>query len=95
MIEKEWMDSKKEKGAGADSHAVRVDAGTGRGKVVDTPPAHLQEDEADEKAIEGEEGTMGGHLAVVDIDEVSEPGDGSPRLLGIPRPIVAPGFFGP
>ena len=29
------------------------------------------------------------------IDEIGYPGDGSPRLLGVPRPVVAPGFLGP
>ena len=38
---------------------------------------------------------MARQLAIVDVDQVSELGDGCPRLFGIPRPVMAPCLLGP
>ena len=65
------------------------------GQIIDAPPAHLKQDEGDDEHPKGQTLALTGELAVVDVDEVGEPGDGSPRFLGIPRPVVPPGFLGP
>ena len=63
---------------------IRVYASGGGGEVVDTPPAHLQQAEAEDEQQMSVEHTVCGHLAVVQVDEVAQPGDGGPRLLGVP-----------
>ena len=67
----------------------------GRRQVVDTPPAHLQEDEGDEEPPERCMAVAVGADAHMDISQVGEPRGSSPRLLRVPRPIVAPGLLSP
>ena len=78
------------------AQAVGVDAGAlGRGQVVDTPPAHLQEDEGDEEPPERCTAVAVRTDAHVDISQIGEPCRSSPSLLGVPRPVVPPGFLRP
>ena len=78
------------------AQAVGVDAGTlGRGQVVDPPPAHLQKEEGDEEPPERRTTIAVGADAHVDISQIGEPCSGSPSLLGVPRPVVPPGFLCP
>ena len=35
------------------------------------------------------------NVTIVDIDKIGNPGDGCPGFLGVPRPVVAPGFLRP
>ena len=55
----------------------------------------MQEDEGADEHPKGQLLAMARNMAVVDVDEVGNPGDGGPRLFGVPRPIVTPGFLGP
>ena len=84
-------------------------AANGTRQIVNAPPAHLQEHETDYQHAEGYFGILiaalafgrrlvsatNWQLAVVDVDEIAEPGDGCPRLLRVPRPVVAPRLFRP
>ena len=84
-------------------------AANGTRQIVNAPPAHLQEHETDYQHAEGYFGILIAALAfgqrlvgatnwqltVVDVYEIAEPGDGCPRLLRVPRPVVSPGFLGP
>ena len=65
------------------------------GQILDAPPTHLQEYERNEQDPEGETRPVGGYLPVMHMDEIGEPGDGCPRLLGVPRPVVPPCLLGP
>ena len=72
-----------------------MNAGTlGSGQVIDAPPTHLQEYERNEQYPQSELWLVSGYLSVMHIDEIGEPGDGSPRLLRIPRPVMPPGLLG-
>ena len=65
------------------------------GQVVDAPPAHLQEEEADDEQGKGHLLPTVGQETVVDVPQVGEPSDGGPCLLRVPRPIVPPCLLGP
>ena len=67
----------------------------GGGKIVDAPPAHLEEEEGNDEHPKGCPAVVAGQPFVVDVDEVGEPCDGSPGFLGVPRPVVPPGFLCP
>ena len=78
------------------AQAVGVDAGAlSRREVVDAPPAHLQENEGDEEPPERCTAVAVRTDAHVDISQIGEPCSGSPSLLGVPRPVVPPGFLCP
>ena len=78
------------------AEAVGVDAGAlGRGQVVDAPPAHLQEDEGDEEPPERCTAVAVRTDAHVDISQIGKPCGSGPSLLGVPRPVVPPGFLRP
>ena len=64
-------------------------------QVIDAPPTHLEQDEGDEEHPERHLAIVRGDAAVVHIDEIGKPGDGRPRLLRVPRPIVPPGLLSP
>ena len=73
-----------------------MDAGAlGCGDVIDAPPTHLQEHERNEQYPQSELWLVSGYLPVMHIDEIGEPGDGGPRLLGVPRPVMTPSLLGP
>ena len=73
-----------------------MDAGAlGGGQVIDTPPTHLQEYKRNEQYPQSELWLVSGYLSVMYIYQISEPGDGSPRLLRIPRPVMSPCLLGP
>lgn len=55
-----------------------------RGQVVDAPPADLQQDESDEQHPQGRFDGIGAIDAIMDIAQISKPGNGRPSLLGIP-----------
>jgi len=74
---------------GVDAHALS------RREVVDPPPAHLQKDEGDEEPPECCTAIAVGADAHVDISQIGEPCRSSPSLLGVPRPVVPPGFLRP
>ena len=77
-------------------HAIDVDAGAlGRGKVINAPPTHLQEHERYKQYPQSELRLVSGYFSVMHIAEIGEPGDGGPRLLGVPRPVVSPRLLGP
>ena len=76
-------------GVGVDAHALS------RREVVDPPPAHLQEDERDEEPPECCTAVAVRTDAHVDISQIGEPCSSSPSLLGVPRPVVPPGFLRP
>ena len=65
-----------------------------RGQEVDSPPAHLQEDKREYQPSEQEVLILVGR-AEVQIEQIAEPSGKGPCFLGIPAPIVAPGFLGP
>ena len=67
----------------------------GGGEVIDAPPTHLQENEGNDEHPEGQPIAMARELTIMYIYKVCKPGDGGPRLLGVPRPVVAPGFLRP
>ena len=78
------------------ARAIGVYAGAlGRGQIIDAPPAHLQEDERDDEHPESKALSMVWKVTIVHIDKIGQPGDGRPRLLGIPRPVVPPCLLGP
>ena len=58
----------------------------GGGEVIDAPPTHLQENEGNDEHPEGQPIAMARELTVMYIYKVCKPGDGGPRLLGVPRP---------
>ena len=64
-------------------------------KKINAPPTHLQEDEGTDEHPKGKTAALLRQLTVVDVDEIGEPGDGCPRLLWIPRPVVTPRLLGP
>ena len=64
-------------------------------QVIDAPPTHLQEHERDDQYPQSQALSVVRPLTIVDIDEIGEPGDGSPRLLRIPRPVMSPGLLRP
>ena len=73
-----------------------MDAGAlGSRQVIDAPPTHLQEHKRNEQDPQSKLWLVSGYLPVMHIDEIGEPGDGSPRFLGVPRPVVSPSLFGP
>ena len=76
-------------GVGVDAHALS------RREVVDPPPAHLQEDKGDEEPPERRTTIAVGADAHMDISQIGEPRGSSPSLLGVPRPVVPPGFLRP
>ena len=55
-----------------------------RRQVINAPPTHLQENKGDDEQPQGQTGLGLRKLAVMDIDEIGEPGDGSPSLIGVP-----------
>ena len=67
----------------------------GGGKVVDTPPAHLEEEEGDDEHPKGCPTVVVGQPFIMDVDEVGQPSDGSPGFFGVPRPVMSPGFLRP
>ena len=73
------------------AEAIDMDAGTlGCGQVFDAPPTHLQQYERNEQYPQSELRLVRGDLSVMHINEIGEPGDGSPCLLRVPRPVMAP-----
>ena len=73
-----------------------MDAGAlGRGQVIDAPPTHLQKYKGNEQYTQGETRPMCGYLPVMHIDKIGEPGDGSPCLFGVPRPVMSPSLLSP
>ena len=69
-------------------------ASLSRGQEVDSPPAHLQEDKREYQPSEQEVLILIGRTEV-QIKQIAEPSGKGPCFLGIPCPIVAPGFLGP
>ena len=67
----------------------------GCGQVIYSPPTHLQEHERNEQYPQSELWLVSRYLPVMHIDQIGEPGDGGPRLLGVPRPVVTPCLFSP
>ena len=55
-----------------------------RREIIDTPPTHLQKDKRDDDHPESNTLLVMRVTAVMDIDEIGEPGDGSPCLFRIP-----------
>ena len=73
-----------------------MDAGAlSGGQVIDAPPTHLQEYKRNEQYPQSELWLVSGYLSVMYIYQISEPGNGSPRILRIPRPVMPPGLLGP
>ena len=73
-----------------------MDAGAlSGGQVIDAPPTHLQEYKRNEQYPQSELWLVSGYLSVMYIYQISEPGNGSPRLLRIPRPVVPPRHVSP
>ena len=73
-----------------------MDAGAlGSGQVIDAPPTHLEQYKRNEQYPQSELRLVSGYLSVMHIDEIGEPGDGGPRLLRIPRPVMSPCLLGP
>ena len=78
------------------AHAIGVYAGAlGRGQIINAPPAHLQENERDDEHPESKALAMVWKVTIVHIDKIGQPGDGRPRFLGVPRPVVPPCLLGP
>ena len=65
-----------------------------RRKEIDAPPAHLKQNERENEPRK-EEILMLARRAEVQIEQVAEPSSKRPCLLGVPTPIVAPGFLRP
>lgn len=59
-------------------------------KELESPPAHLQKAERQDK-----DHCPGLFMRYVKIEKIAEPGGGSPGLLGIPAPEIAPGLLCP
>ena len=66
-----------------------------RWQVVNAPPAHLQEDEREDKQPHCQTRLVVWQATIVNINKVCEPSDGSPCLFWVPRPIVSPSFLSP
>lgn len=64
-------------------------------QIVDSPPANLQQDEADNQHPKGHLNTRLRQTAIVDESQIAEPRDGSPRLFWVPSPIVPPSLLCP
>ena len=64
-------------------------------EVIDAPPTHLQKDERTDEYPESQSFTLTRELTIMYIYKICKPGDSGPRLFGIPRPVVSPGFLGP
>ena len=76
-------------------HVICVNRSALRGRqIIDAPPAHLEQDEGEDENPERRTHSARAGGAQVDVDEIGEPGDGSPRLLRVPRPVVAPRLLG-
>ena len=65
-----------------------------RRQEADAPPAHLQQDEREDEPGK-QEVMMLARRTEVQINQIAQPSGQCPCFLGIPRPIVAPGFLGP
>ena len=73
-----------------------MDAGAlGGGQVIDAPPTHLEQYKRYEQYPQSELRLVSGNLSVMYIDQIGEPGDGGPRLLRVPRPVMPPCLLGP
>ena len=66
---------------------------SGRQEVY-APPAHLQQKEGEDKPGKQKILVLTGRTKVK-VEQIGQPGGEGPGFLGIPRPVVAPGFLGP
>ena len=75
---------------------INVNARTlGRRQVVDTIPAHLQQQKREYNQSKSRMMVIAKTRSQMQIQEVGHPRSRSPRLLGVPRPEITPRLFGP